>query len=452
MNHPPFKHEGGADEREPAAAGRRLLVLIVPIAAAGLAAGVAAAWMLASSGPSLVLLAGLGLMLAAAVLAEAYPVQIESLPAGNVSLAAVFVVSSGLIYGWPAAVLVAVATRGTLELVQRRPPIKLVSNCAVYCLSGLAAGFAERLVPDRTGTPHLFAAVLLGATAFYVVNVLLIAAIVSRAAGERLGRVLAHMAYRTVIPFAIMSSVSLILYVLWQRSPLTVIALAGPLVAIILYQRSVHRSLAAMRLALTDELTGLGNQRSFHERFERDLDRAAAEQSSLTLCLIDLDDFKRVNDTYGHPAGDEILRTVASNLRQGGEAFRLGGDEFAILLPGLTESEGVAVAEAVTDRMRSIRCPDGTAVTVSAGVATFPSHGVERTEFHRVADRALYRAKREGKGVVRAHRPGLVALESNPDLRGSLAARLGLRLGLTEHAVAAALAAENTDARLRVVR
>jgi diguanylate cyclase (GGDEF)-like protein len=201
-----------------------------------------------------------------------------------------------------------------------------------------------------------------------------------------------------------MASVSLMLQVLWQRSPVLAAALIGPLVAIVLYQRSVHRALAAMRLALTDALTGLGNQRHFHERLQRDLDRAQAERFPVALCLVDVDDFKRINDRYGHPVGDRVLREVAANLRHGGEAFRLGGDEFALILSGEDEHGAVAVAEAVVERLASLECAPGDQVSVSAGVATYPQHGLGRSELLRLADEALYAAKNAGKNRVCAYR------------------------------------------------
>ena len=111
-----------------------------------------------------------------------------------------------------------------------------------------------------------------------------------------------------------------------------------------LYQRSVHDALSAMRLALTDPLTGLGNHRHFHERLQRRPRPGAERGTRLALCLVDIDDFKRVNDRHGHPVGDRVLAQVATRLRQGGEAFRLGGDEFALLLPGRTEDEALAIA------------------------------------------------------------------------------------------------------------
>jgi diguanylate cyclase (GGDEF)-like protein len=169
----------------------------------------------------------------------------------------------------------------------------------------------------------------------------------------------------------------------------------------------------------------------------------------VALCLLDVDDFKRVNDTFGHPVGDQVLTEVASHLRQGGEAFRLGGDEFAILLPGATEREGLTTARAVAERVGRVFCPDGSRVTVSVGVAAFPGKGLQRNELQRAADAALYRAKREGKDLVRASQPGVVELGARRDGRAGLASRLAARLGVPEEDVAAALAAESTSERLR---
>jgi diguanylate cyclase (GGDEF)-like protein len=385
---------------------RRLLPLLVPVIAAGAGALVAATWLFASARPSSATLAGVALLLAAATLAEAYPVPLENLAGGHVSLAAVFVVGSGLVYGWEPAVLVAFLTRVALEIVQRRPVVRLAYNGAVYALCGAAGGLAEQLVPNRSSMGGLMAAVVLGGGAFWAANVVLVSAIVARWSGDPLRGVLRGMAYWTAIPFAIMASVSLMLDVLWERSPLAVIALVGPLVAIVLYQRSVYRSLAATRLALTDPLTGLGNRRHFHERLESELDRAEREHAALALCLLDIDDFKSVNDTLGHEAGDEVLVAAAGRLRRGGEAFRLGGDEFAMVLPALDELEALRIANAVVARLAEA------GVTVSAGVAAFPAPVHDRNDLQRTADRALYRAKENGKNgaCASADVPALAAV------------------------------------------
>ena len=202
---------------------------------------------------------------------------------------------------------------------------------------------------------------------------------------------------------------------LWDRSPFLSAALVGPLTAIALYQRSVFRELAAMRLALTDPLTGLGNHRHFHERLEHDLTEAEDKGMPLTVCLLDIDNFKELNDRLGHPKGDRILAQVAARLRQDGEAFRVGGDEFAVLLPGHDEEERVAVAEGVLRRVSLLEAEPDLAVELSAGIVTYPQVGLQRSEIVEVADRALYLAKQHGKSRVRVYHPDLAEL---PDFGG----------------------------------
>ena len=226
---------------------------------------------------------------------------------------------------------------------------------------------------------------------------------------------------------------------LWQRSPGLSFALAGPLLAIALYQRSAHRALRAMRLALTDPLTGLGNHRHFHERLRQELDEALERGRELTLCLVDIDDFKRVNDRFGHPAGDRVLAQVASRLRQNGEAFRLGGDEFAVVLPGLGEVAAPATAIAIVQRLAVLDLEEIGDLTVSAGVATFPAHASTPDELIRLADSSLYCAKENGKDRVHVSRPDVLDL---PLLR-----RLGASRDRAARYRAAAGLAQAVDAR-----
>ena len=207
-----------------------------------------------------------------------------------------------------------------------------------------------------------------------------------------------------------MASASVMLIVLWQRSPFLSFVLIGPLLAIALYQRSTYRALRAMRLALTDPLTDLGNHRHFHERLQRELTLAEEKGQSLSLCLIDIDDFKRINDRFGHPAGDGVLGQVGKRLRQGGEAFRLGGDEFAVLMPGLKGQQAFSAASSIVERVAALDLEHIGTITVSAGLATYPVQGVGRDELIRLADSALYWAKEHGKNQVRAYRPDVVEL------------------------------------------
>jgi diguanylate cyclase (GGDEF)-like protein/putative nucleotidyltransferase with HDIG domain len=384
--------------------------ILVPVAFSGFAVLGVATVAFATSGPQAAVLGGVLALLLAATFVEAHPVPIEGISSEGISLAAVFIVGTAVIYGWAPAVVMGFLTRALIEIVQGRPFIRLSYNSAVYALGGAAAGAAASLGAQEAGVASLLLQVLLGAAAFYAVNIPLIAGIISRWAREPFLPLLRRSIYWTAVPFSIMASVSLMLAVLWDRSPLLAIALVGPLVAIALYQRSVYSALKAMRLALTDPLTGLGNHRHFHERLQRDLDKAQIEGVPLTLCLLDIDNFKQINDRYGHPVGDRVLAQVAARLRQGGEAFRLGGDEFALLLPRRDEQESLSIAQSVIERVSEVECEHGDRVFISGGIATYPQHGVERSELVRVADSALYLAKEHGKNRVRVYRPDLLEL------------------------------------------
>src|SRR5438105_4381082 len=127
----------------------------------------------------------------------------------------------------------------------------------------------------------------------------------------------------------------------------------------------------------------------------------------LTLCLVDIDDFKLVNDRFGHPAGDRVLAEVAARLRQGGESFRLGGDEFALILAGASEDSAARTARSIVERIAAVELEVVGSVTVSAGLAsTEPARG-DQGDLIRRADGALYTAKQNGKNSVRLAAPEL---------------------------------------------
>jgi diguanylate cyclase (GGDEF)-like protein len=208
---------------------------------------------------------------------------------------------------------------------------------------------------------------------------------------------------------AVAASIGLLAAVLWQRSPVFAVALLGPVVALVLYERSIRRGRAAMRLALTDPLTGLGNQRAFRERLDDELARLAGTDGSLALCLLDVDDFKRINDERGHPAGDRVLANVAGYLRRDGEAFRLGGDEFALVLTERGRPDASVVANAVVARIAALEADETGRITVSAGLASFPEDGATSGELVDCADARLYRAKTQGGNHVAGREEPLAA-------------------------------------------
>jgi len=349
--------------------------------------------------------------------AERFPVPVEGADAGGVSLLYVFVVATIVLFGWEAGALLAAIGTFT-QLLQHRPIIRVTYNAAVFGGAAALAGFSINWV-DTQKVGELLLGVGIAAFVDYWVNLLLITLVVAVHSKRSFAALVRTNTRGTIIPFALMASAALMLVVLWQRSAVLSAALVGPLLAISLYQRSTYRALRAMRLALTDPLTGLGNHRHFHERLQRELVAAEDAGQQLSLCLVDIDDFKRINDQYGHPTGDRVLSQIATRLRQGGEAFRLGGDEFAVLLAEHDEAAALAAATSIVERLREMELEHAERITVSAGVATFPVQGVGRDELIRFADSALYWAKEHGKDRVRIYRPEVVELAALKKLAGS---------------------------------
>ncbi|MFL5981808.1 MAG: diguanylate cyclase [Gaiellaceae bacterium] len=393
-----------------AVAPRRLNALLVPVCLAGFGVLVAAAYVFATTAHSGRTLISLAAMTAAATLAERFPVPIDAETGGGVlSLTFVFAVAAIVLFGWAAGALLLLAATAIVQLAQHRPLQRIAFNVAVLAIVALAAGALIAPI-DGDSAGSVVARVALAATANNIVNIALVSAAIALSTRQSYVPLVRTHVRATIVPFAFMASAALMLVVLWERSPALSIALVGPLLAISMYQRSTHRALRAMRLALTDPLTGLGNHRHFHERLQRELLKAEEQATPLTLCFVDIDDFKKINDRFGHPSGDRVLSQVAGRLRQGGEAFRLGGDEFALLLVEHDEDAALTAANAIVERIGAADFDHIGHVTVSAGVATFPLQGHGRDELIRLADSALYWAKEHGKNRVRLYRPDVVEL------------------------------------------
>ena len=389
---------------------RRLTALLLPVCLAGLGVLIAAGYAFATTAHTGRELIGLAALTAAATLAERFPVPINAETGGGVlSLTFVFAVAAIVLFGWAPGALLLLTATSVVQLAQHRPLQRIAFNVAVLALVALAAGALIAPIEGH-GAGALVARVLLAATADNAVNIVLISAAIALSSGQPYLQLMRTHVRATFVPFALMASAALMLVVLWERAPVLSVALVGPLLAIALYQRSTHRALRAMRLALTDPLTGLGNHRHFHERLQRELLSAEEQAKPLTLCFVDIDDFKKVNDRHGHPSGDRVLSQVGARLRQGGEAFRLGGDEFALLLVDHDEGMALAAANSIVERIATVDFDHIGTVTVSAGLATFPMQGHGRDELIRLADSALYWAKEHGKNRVRLYRPEVVEL------------------------------------------
>ncbi len=158
------------------------------------------------------------------------------------------------------------------------------------------------------------------------------------------------------------------------------------------------------RLAITDGLTGLFNHRHFQERLTQEFNRLQRFSEPISLLLIDIDHFKKINDTYGHPVGDAVLKEVSENIKKTIRNIdipaRYGGEEFAVILLGTDTKGALNMAERLRKTVMNTSFSADNAtfhVTISIGISTYPDAGRGKEEFIERADKALYHAKRSGR-------------------------------------------------------
>ncbi|MEJ2503842.1 MAG: diguanylate cyclase [Gemmatimonadota bacterium] len=171
------------------------------------------------------------------------------------------------------------------------------------------------------------------------------------------------------------------------------------------------------QLSISDGLTGLFNHRHLHELLQEEFDRSGRTEEPITVVMFDLDRFKQVNDTYGHQAGDEVLRKLADILRESAREIdrlgRYGGEEFLAILPDSDPEAGITFADRVREAVESepfaLGDGDRISMTISAGVATYPHDDADgpRRLVH-YADQALYSAKNAGRNAVVRFEPRMI--------------------------------------------
>ncbi|GAM03020.1 sensor domain-containing diguanylate cyclase [Novosphingobium sp. MBES04] len=195
-----------------------------------------------------------------------------------------------------------------------------------------------------------------------------------------------------------------------QRFPENYLQMLSENIGLALSNLRLRERLQAM--ALTDSLTGLSNRRNFEEELPLSLAKAEREAGVLSFLMLDIDHFKRINDGFGHEAGDAVLRAIGTALRQAlredTRIFRYGGEEFLVMLPGTDSAQAMERAEDLRARIASLEIlhhgePLGP-VTVSIGLATTPDH-CPAAKLLRTADAALYRAKDLGRNRVEVAQP-----------------------------------------------
>ncbi|MGZ4431627.1 MAG: bifunctional diguanylate cyclase/phosphohydrolase [Gaiellales bacterium] len=403
----------------------RLLRFAAAVIAAATPVAVGAIVKISSSPPSSAVVAGVVVFGVAALAAEFKPVPLGAGGGRSVSLAFVFLLAAQILFGWEYASLVAIAAMTIVQVVDRAPLLRLVFNSSAYALSVFASalpGFVlgidgAKLSPGAAADLTMLA--FAGGGCYVLANVGLVAVAVSLYTGSPLRELLEDDVRHSGPPFAIMAFIAALATSLWLVNPNLELLLAGPLFALALYQRYAYRTVLATRDAETDGLTLLGNHRAFQTDLRDALSMAASTGSELSLALLDIDDFKAVNDRFGHPVGDQVLEQLSSLLRDvygESQAYRIGGEEFAVLLPGVAEDGAYAALERLHARLWQTRFPHGEGLTVSVGIGAFPATAGDRDELLRVADGALYWAKNHGKSRSCVFSPSVVRIYSPEEL------------------------------------
>jgi diguanylate cyclase (GGDEF)-like protein len=376
------------------------------------ALGVAVA-RLAADPPRLYEWLGIGLFLGLALIADLHPVPLDD-KGSQVSLAFVFLIAVLVIFGWQVAIPVAALSILLPMLFQGNPVLRAVFNSGAYAVAAAGAGATQLFGPIHDSVFRMSVYALVGGLIFVLLNAGFVSGAVALAEGLTYRSTLVSMLRYSGPAFAIMAFLAALAANLWAIKPGLLVLLAGPLFALSLYQRTALRSRLALHDALTDNLTGLGNHRAYQATLRERIASAQHDHTEFSLCIVDVDDFKRINDTYGHQVGDDVLVALAeilSNARDGA-AFRCGGDEFALLFQG----DGTVAFERITEVQDAVAALGFTPVTISVGIATFPGQAHDADGLQRMADGALYWSKHHGKNRSFVYSPKVVRIHSAKDL------------------------------------
>ncbi|ATY13485.1 GGDEF domain-containing protein [Amycolatopsis sp. AA4] len=306
---------------------------------------------------------------------------------------------------------------------------KIYSAATFVLASAVASTILDSISPSGPRLPHDGWSLLLvaaAAAAWWLVNYALVVVAIGWSTHEKLPlrQALGHPGDQLVVASAL--GLGATMAVLLVHEPW---ALPAPMIAVL----CVHRDLLLpqyLRASRTDQKTGLATPVYWADVVTAALERARLSQTGLGVLFLDLDKFKAINDTYGHPAGDQAIRAVADRVRSEVRAedlvARYGGDELAILLPGLRSGELLAVAERIRSRLAHTpivltATTDGEprtlpGVSTSMGVASYPENGVSAEQLLRAADGALLRAKQNGRNQIRVAGVGsdAVLARANP--------------------------------------
>jgi diguanylate cyclase (GGDEF)-like protein len=276
---------------------------------------------------------------------------------------------------------------------------------SAYTAAGvLAAGRGLQTANNWPAPTALTIVVLIAALVFMVVNWLL-AATAAVMHGRSAHSMVSWSEYALEIATLCLGALAALAL---TQAPYLVVLVMPPLLVL-------HRAVLVKQLeelAITDQKTGLLNATAWHEAAKTELSRAMRQNTIFGVLMVDLDFFKKVNDTYGHLAGDEVLKGVARLLKDGirdyDSAGRFGGEEFAVLIPDATASDIVATAERLRHKVTELEVMAPTengealikGLSASIGVAIYPNSGTTLEQLMLTADSAVYTAKSNGRNQV----------------------------------------------------
>jgi len=357
---------------------------------------------------------GVAVFFACALVSELKPVSLDVEGKRIVSLAFIFIVSAQVLFGWELGVLVGVTAILVAQLSDKVYGLRLVFNCSVYAIgTGVGSLLALTHLGDigggKLGNGGLTAIVFAEGAIFILLNVISVCAAIAFSEGGKLRPVLFDHLRHSGPAFVMMSSMAALAVSLWVMFPPLLLLMLGPLLTLGLYQRYAKSTRVAWHAAETDWLTGLGNRRAFEQVIHEAVKESKEGEAPATLCVLDVDNFKGINDTHGHEAGDEALARVARFFSEvdGVQPFRVGGDEFAVVVRDTVEAASEAV-QSVQDRLAASE--EEPNVTISVGIASCPASTDDEDELQRLADRALYWTKKNGKGRWCIYSPSVVEL------------------------------------------